>query len=73
MDAILTSFNSPDRQVKKVAKKTKVLVINLDTLMSNFPDEAYSLLDTFDLTALPYAVALSKDGTVLHKYMSFME
>lgn len=73
VDAILTSFNSPDRQVKKVAKKTKVLVINLDTLMSNFPDEAYSLLDTFDLTALPYAVALSKDGTVLHKYMSFME
>ena len=72
IDAIVSEFNSKDKQVKKVAKKTKVLVINLDKLMSTYPEEAYNLLDVFDLTALPFAVALSQDGTVLHKYMSFV-
>ena len=72
VDAIVSAYSSHDRQVAKVAKRTKVLVVNLDTLMESNPDEAYALLETFDLTVLPFAVALSRDGTVLHKYMSFV-
>ena len=72
VDSIVSEYNSTDKQVRKVARKTKVLVINLDDLMEKHSDEAYSLLETFDLTVLPFAMALSRDGTVLHKYMSFV-
>ena len=49
--------------------KSKVLLINVDTLLEEYPDEAHFLLDTFDLSALPYVMQLGSGGVVQHRYI----
>ena len=41
----------------------------MDTLFTDRPDEAHRLLDTFDLSALPYVMQLGTGGVVLHRYL----
>ena len=41
----------------------------MDTLFTDRPDEARRLLDTFDLSGLPYVTQLGPDGVVLHRYL----
>ncbi len=50
-------------------RKSKVLLVNVDTLYEAYPDEARLLLDTFDLSALPYVMQLAPGGIVLHRYL----
>lgn len=50
-------------------RATRVLLIDMDALQRDFPEEAVTLLDTFDLSALPYVMELDKKGTVLHRYV----
>ena len=50
-------------------KRSKVLLVNMDELFSSYPDEAHALLDTFDLSALPYVMQLGRKGVVLHRYL----
>ena len=50
-------------------KKAKVLLVNMDTLFETYPDEARLLLDTFDLSGLPYVVQLGPGATVAHRYV----
>ena len=49
--------------------KAKVLLVNLDTLLETHPDEAHLLLDTFDLSGLPYVLQLGPGGVVQHRYL----
>ena len=49
--------------------KSKVLLINMDTLFETYPEEARTLLDTFDLSGLPYVLQLGPGGVVQHKYL----
>jgi hypothetical protein len=49
--------------------KAKVLLVNMDRLFEDYPDEARQLLDTFDLSGLPYVMQLGPGGVVLHKYL----
>ena len=49
--------------------KAKVLLVNLDTLTDNHPGEAQLLLDTFDLSGLPYVLQLGPSGVVQHRYL----
>ena len=53
----------------KADAKAKVLLVNMDTLLETYPDEAHSLLDAFDLSGLPYVVQLGPGGTVAHRYV----
>ena len=48
---------------------SKVLLIDMDALFTDRPDEARRLLDTFDLSGLPYVTQLGPDGVVLHRYL----
>ena len=41
----------------------------MDRLFEDYPDEARLLLDTFDLSGLPYVMQLGPGGVVLHKYL----
>ena len=50
-------------------RKSKVLLVNVDTLYEEYPDEAHLLLDTFDLSGLPYVMQLGSGGVVLHRYL----
>ena len=49
--------------------KAKVLLVNMDTLFDAHPEEARLLLDTFDLSGLPYVMQLGPGGVVQHKYL----
>ena len=50
-------------------RKSKVLLVNVDTLYEDYPEEAHLLLDTFDLSGLPYVMQLGSGGVVLHRYL----
>lgn len=49
--------------------KAKVLLVNMDTLLETHPGEARLLLDTFDLSGLPYVMQLGPGGVVQHRYL----
>ena len=49
--------------------KTNVLLVNMDNLLEAYPDEAHLLLDTFDLSGLPYVMQLGPGGVVQHRYL----
>ena len=49
--------------------KAKVLLVNLDALTDTHPEEARLLLDTFDLSSLPYVIQLGSGGVVQHRYL----
>ena len=49
--------------------KAKVLLVNLDALTDTHPEEARLLLDTFDLSGLPYVLQLGPSGVVQHRYL----
>ncbi len=50
-------------------RRSKVLLVNVDTLYEEYPEEAHLLLDTFDLSGLPYVMQLGAGGVVLHRYL----
>ena len=50
-------------------KKSKVLLVNMDKIFKTYPEEARTLLDTFDLSGLPYVMQLGSGGTVMHRYL----
>jgi thiol-disulfide isomerase/thioredoxin len=52
-----------------VDNKAKVLLVNMDTLLETYPDEAHLLLDTFDLSGLPYVIQLGAGGVIAHRYV----
>ena len=49
--------------------KATVLLVNMDNLFETDPDEARTLLDTFDLSGLPYVLQLGPGGVVQHRYL----
>ena len=49
--------------------KSKVLLIDMDALFTDHPSEAQTLLDSFDLSALPYVLQLASGGVVQHRYL----
>lgn len=51
-------------------RKAQVLLVNMDTLYASYPDLAQTLLDSFDLSALPLVLELGKEGLVRHRYVN---
>ena len=51
-------------------RKARVLLVDMDALMSEYPEDGMALLDAFDLSALPMVIALDKEGVVQHKYLA---
>jgi len=49
--------------------RARVLLIDMDALMSNQPELSRQLLDSFDLSALPFTLEVDKKGVVLHRYV----
>lgn len=49
----------------------KVLLVDMDSLIVEHEEEAVVLLDTFDLSGLPFIIELDARGTILHKYVDF--
>ena len=47
----------------------RVLLVDMDALMTDYPDEGALLLDTFDLSGLPMVVELDRNGVVRRRYV----
>ena len=50
-------------------RRVKVLLVDMDDLLTDYPDEARQLLDTFDLSGMPFVLQLDKKGMVQHRYV----
>ena len=48
---------------------SKVLLVDMDDLFASRPSEAQMLMDTFDLSVLPYVMQLGRKGIVEHRYL----
>jgi thiol-disulfide isomerase/thioredoxin len=55
---------------KAAARKAKVLLVDMDAVSASDPELEKLLLDTFDLTSLPYITQTSR-GIVTRKYLTF--
>ena len=53
----------------KANSRARVLLVDMDAVMTDYPDEATMLLDTFDLSALPFVLELDKAGVVQGRYL----
>lgn len=49
--------------------QVRVLLVDMDALMSEYPDTANLLLETFDLTVMPYIIELDRKGVIMHRYV----
>jgi thiol-disulfide isomerase/thioredoxin len=49
--------------------RSKVLLIDMDALFTDHPAEARTLLDTFDLSGLPFVLQLGRGGVVQRRYL----
>jgi len=50
-------------------RKVKVLLVDMDALFIDKPELAQQLLDTFDLSGMPFTLQLNRNGVVEHRYV----
>lgn len=53
-----------------VPGKINVFMVNVDAIMASDPSLASRLMDTFDLSSLPYIILTDRRGTILGRYLS---
>ncbi len=51
----------------------KTLEVNVDEIMVSAPDLAKVLLDTFDLSSMPFILEIDRHGIIRRRYMSFIQ
>ena len=50
-------------------RRTRVLLVDMDAIMTDQPELAGQLLDSFDLSGLPFVLELDRKGIVRHRYV----
>jgi hypothetical protein len=50
-------------------KRARVLLVDMDAIMADDPALAETLLETFDLTAMPFVLELDRKGYITHRYV----
>ena len=50
-------------------KKTSVLMVNMDKIFADDPSLASVLMDSFDLSSLPFIIQTDSSGTILRRYI----
>ena len=53
-------------------RKAKVLLVDMDALFNDQPAKANELLDSFDLSVLPFVLQLDRKGVVQHRYVQLL-
>ena len=54
-------------------RRIKVFMVNIDSLIVSDPDLTSRLMETFDLSVLPYIIITDRKGTVIRRYCSFVD
>lgn len=72
--AILSSARdrSLTSKERRIARKTRVMTVNMDRIMEEDPQLASRLMDSFDLSSLPFIVITDRKGVILHRYASLL-
>ena len=68
---VCTAEKEAARVLASNDKKSKVLIINIDEVLSTNPSLAGRLFDSFDLSSLPFILETDKKGRITRRYMSF--
>ena len=50
----------------------RTLVVNVDEIMTSNPDLAKNLLDTFDLSSMPFIIEVDRHAIIRRRYVSFL-
>ena len=53
--------------------KSKVLMVNVDEVLSENPELASAMFDSFDLSTLPFILETDRKGKIIRRYISFLE
>lgn len=61
------------KDMKGKHDRRDILLIDMDAISSSCPETAKALLDSFDLTVLPYIIETDSKGTITDRYMSLLE
>ena len=61
------------RKVVSENKTAKVLMVNVDEVLSGEPELASAMFDSFDLSSLPFILETDRKGNVIRRYISFLE
>ena len=54
-------------------KDIKVLMVNVDDVLSLNPSLASCMFDSFDLSTLPFIIQTDRKGVVVRRYITFLE
>ena len=54
-------------------KNVKVLMVNVDDVLSADPALASRMFDSFDLSTLPFIIQTDRKGVVIRRYITFLE
>ena len=57
--------------LNSIGGKARFLLVDADQIALDDPKTSRLLLDTFDLSALPYIIAIDRKGVIRRKYISF--
>ena len=60
------------RKLVEGDRNVRVLMVNVDRIMQEDPALASRLLDTFDLSSLPYIIETDSKGYVIRRYLSLL-
>lgn len=63
---------SLSKQDRKQSRYTDVFMVNIDSLMMSDPSLASRLMDSFDLSSLPFIIQTDSHGTILRRYLSLL-
>ena len=61
------------RKVVSENSNSKVLMVNVDEVLSDNPELASAMLDSFDLSTLPFILETDRKGRIIRRYISFLE
>ena len=65
-------INAADSLLLHGSRGTRVLLVDMDMIFSSNPGQAGVLLNTFDLTMLPFIISTDRKGKVTGKYLSLL-
>ena len=51
-------------------RKVRVMLVNVDSIVSSDPSLADKLFNAFDLSTLPFIIETDRKGHILHRYMT---
>ena len=69
---LLAQAHSSDAEAAKIARKTRILMVNVDRIMADKPDLAALLFEKFDLSTLPFIITVDKKGIIQHRFYSLL-